>query len=96
MKLLDPVQCVRDQVVSNLDPSVVVDQRVPIGMRAAAWIFVLVQSRAVEAAETVRIAREIAMQQLTRVGIPDKANVHPAYLSGGQQQRVAIARALVR
>jgi len=39
-------------------------------------------------------AREIAMQQLNRVGIPDKANVHPAYLSGGQQQRVAIARAL--
>lgn len=39
-------------------------------------------------------SREIAMQQLVRVGIPDKADVHPAYLSGGQQQRVAIARAL--
>jgi len=39
-------------------------------------------------------AREIAMQQLTRVGIPDKADVHPTFLSGGQQQRVAIARAL--
>jgi polar amino acid transport system ATP-binding protein len=39
-------------------------------------------------------AREIAMRQLVRVGIPDKANVHPLYLSGGQQQRVAIARAL--
>ncbi|KAA3648621.1 MAG: amino acid ABC transporter ATP-binding protein [Chloroflexi bacterium] len=39
-------------------------------------------------------AQEIAMQQLERVGIPEKADVKPAQLSGGQQQRVAIARAL--
>ncbi|MBA3534284.1 MAG: amino acid ABC transporter ATP-binding protein [Ardenticatenales bacterium] len=39
-------------------------------------------------------ARRIAMEQLTRVGIPEKANVLPRQLSGGQQQRVAIARAL--
>ena len=39
-------------------------------------------------------AREIAMQQLTRVGIPEKADAYPRQLSGGQQQRVAIARAL--
>ncbi|MGB3717293.1 MAG: amino acid ABC transporter ATP-binding protein [Candidatus Promineifilaceae bacterium] len=39
-------------------------------------------------------AEEIAMQQLERVGIPEKANNFPAQLSGGQQQRVAIARAL--
>jgi ABC-type polar amino acid transport system ATPase subunit len=39
-------------------------------------------------------ARQNAYEQLTRVGIPDKADVHPPYLSGGQQQRVAIARAL--
>jgi polar amino acid transport system ATP-binding protein len=39
-------------------------------------------------------AREIAMQQLTRVGIPEKAQSYPSQLSGGQQQRVAIARAL--
>jgi polar amino acid transport system ATP-binding protein len=39
-------------------------------------------------------AAEIAMQQLTRVGIPEKADVYPTQLSGGQQQRVAIARAL--
>ncbi|MEX2144592.1 MAG: amino acid ABC transporter ATP-binding protein [Anaerolineales bacterium] len=39
-------------------------------------------------------AREIGMQQLERVGITEKANVHPGQLSGGQQQRVAIARAL--
>ncbi|GIV84575.1 MAG: ABC transporter ATP-binding protein [Candidatus Roseilinea sp.] len=39
-------------------------------------------------------ARDIAMQQLTRVGIPEKANAYPSQLSGGQQQRLAIARAL--
>ncbi len=39
-------------------------------------------------------AHEIAMKQLERVGIPEKADVHPGQLSGGQQQRVAIARAL--
>jgi ABC-type polar amino acid transport system ATPase subunit len=39
-------------------------------------------------------AAEIAMAQLTRVGIPEKADVYPNQLSGGQQQRVAIARAL--
>jgi polar amino acid transport system ATP-binding protein len=37
---------------------------------------------------------DIAMKQLTRVGIPEKADVYPGHLSGGQQQRVAIARAL--
>ena len=39
-------------------------------------------------------AIEVAMEQLTRVGIPEKADVYPGNLSGGQQQRVAIARAL--
>ena len=41
-------------------------------------------------AEAERVARE----QLQRVGIPEKADVHPRHLSGGQQQRVAIARSL--
>jgi len=39
-------------------------------------------------------AQEVAMQLLTRVGIPDQAQKFPGQLSGGQQQRVAIARAL--
>ncbi|ORX04144.1 amino acid ABC transporter ATP-binding protein [Mycolicibacillus trivialis] len=39
-------------------------------------------------------ARELALTQLDRVGLKDKADVRPGALSGGQQQRVAIARAL--
>jgi general L-amino acid transport system ATP-binding protein len=39
-------------------------------------------------------SRELAMQLLTRVGIPEQADKYPGQLSGGQQQRVAIARAL--
>ena len=39
-------------------------------------------------------AKEIALFQLDRVGLADKADAYPANLSGGQQQRVAIARAL--
>jgi polar amino acid transport system ATP-binding protein len=39
-------------------------------------------------------AERIAMEQLERVGIPEKAKAFPRQLSGGQQQRVAIARSL--
>ena len=39
-------------------------------------------------------ARELGMELLKKVGLEDKAEVHPNELSGGQQQRVAIARAL--
>jgi ABC-type polar amino acid transport system ATPase subunit len=39
-------------------------------------------------------AEAIAMEQLKKVGIADKADKLPAQISGGQQQRAAIARAL--
>ena len=35
----------------------------------------------------------MARRQLSRVGIPEKADAYPRQLSGGQQPRVAIARA---
>ena len=38
--------------------------------------------------------RQLALAQLEKVGLQDKANAYPRHLSGGQQQRVAIARAL--
>ena len=39
-------------------------------------------------------AREVAHEQLEKVGIGEKWDSYPSQLSGGQQQRVAIARAL--
>lgn len=39
-------------------------------------------------------AKEIALQELRKVGMGDRINHYPKHLSGGQQQRVAIARAL--
>ena len=42
-----------------------------------------------------RVARPVARDLLTSVGLADKSDATPAKLSGGQQQRVAIARALI-
>lgn len=39
-------------------------------------------------------AQRVALAQLEKVGLADKAERFPSQLSGGQQQRVAIARAL--
>ncbi|MGN8246785.1 amino acid ABC transporter ATP-binding protein [Cellulomonas soli] len=39
-------------------------------------------------------AEKVALENLDRVGLADRAQSHPSQLSGGQQQRVAIARAL--
>lgn len=42
----------------------------------------------------VKEARDLAIEELKRVGMDNRMNHYPAELSGGQQQRVAIARAL--
>lgn len=48
------------------------------------------QVRKMDKAESERVA----LEQLDRVGLSDRADYFPSQLSGGQQQRVAIARAL--
>ena len=42
-----------------------------------------------------KVARQMALDALERVGLRDRANVRPAQLSGGQRQRVTIARSVV-
>lgn len=39
-------------------------------------------------------ARDIALEQLEKVGLANRKDAYPSELSGGQQQRVGIARAL--
>jgi len=56
--------------------------------------FAYTQSRVPHQSGETEEAKALAMKQLERVGIPEKAHVYPAQLSGGQQQRGAIARAL--
>ena len=41
-------------------------------------------------------AEKKAMELLTRVGLPDKADAYPGSLSGGQKQRIAIARVFLK
>ncbi|MDY7076278.1 MAG: amino acid ABC transporter ATP-binding protein [Chloroflexota bacterium] len=65
----------------NLFPHLTALENVTLAQR-------IVRKRSTEEAEA------IAMEQLKKVGIPEKANAYPTQLSGGQQQRVAIARAL--
>src|SRR6188474_2480775 len=65
----------------NLFPHLTVLQNITL---APAWVKRVPKER----------SRELAMQLLKRVGIPEQAEKYPAQLSGGQQQRVAIARAL--
>jgi polar amino acid transport system ATP-binding protein len=65
----------------NLFPHLTALENVTLAQR-------IVRNRSTEEAE------EIAMEQLRKVGIPEKADSYPLQLSGGQQQRVAIARAL--
>ncbi|HEV7932385.1 MAG TPA: amino acid ABC transporter ATP-binding protein [Actinomadura sp.] len=65
----------------NLFPHISVLDNVVIGQRR-----VLKRDKA----DAERVARE----NLTKVGVIEKAGSYPSQLSGGQQQRVAIARAL--
>lgn len=43
-----------------------------------------------------KVAEDLALELLDKVGLADRANDFPDKLSGGEQQRVAIARALIQ
>ena len=58
--VLEPEQRVGEQEVRDLAPTVIVDQRVPVEVKAEARVGVLVEMGAVEIAEPVRIGREVA------------------------------------
>src|SRR5215469_881591 len=55
MKFAQPIECARQQKISNLAAAVVVDQGIPIAMETLPRIGMLVECGAVEAAEPMRI-----------------------------------------
>jgi hypothetical protein len=56
---LDPEEGIADQVVADFAAAEVVDQRTPVLVHALARVGVLVEGRAVEAAEAVFVGREM-------------------------------------
>ncbi len=54
----------------------------------------VMEARSTSSTMDKKEARELAIQELNRVGMGERLDYYPAQLSGGQQQRVAIARAL--
>jgi len=65
----------------NLFPHLSVLDNVTLGMRKVQGV-------------TRDVAEKRGRELLDRIGLIDKASVHPDQLSGGQQQRAAIARAI--
>ena len=59
MEFVDPVDGAAEQVVDDLAPAEVENQRAPIGVLALARVFVLVERGAVEAPQAVLVAREV-------------------------------------
>ncbi len=59
MELTQPIERARQQKIRDLAAAVIVDQRVPVAVKALARVGVLVKRGAVEAAEPVRVVREM-------------------------------------
>ena len=90
------------QVLQTLNDKEVAEQRSKLGMvfqRFNLFPHMTALENVMEAPVHVKHmdkkeARELAIQELNRVGMGERLDYYPAQLSGGQQQRVAIARAL--
>ena len=90
------------QVLQTLNDKEVAEQRSKLGMvfqRFNLFPHMTALENVMEAPVHVKHmdkkeARELAIEELNRVGMGDRLDHYPAQLSGGQQQRVAIARAL--
>ena len=90
------------QVLQTLNDKEVAEQRSKLGMvfqRFNLFPHMTALENVMEAPIHVKHmdkkeARNLAIEELNRVGMGDRLDHYPAQLSGGQQQRVAIARAL--
>ena len=90
------------QVLQTLNDKEVAEQRSKLGMvfqRFNLFPHMTALENVMEAPVHVKHmdkkeARELAIEELNRVGMGERLDYYPAQLSGGQQQRVAIARAL--
>ena len=90
------------QVLQTLNDKEVAEQRSKLGMvfqRFNLFPHMTALENVMEAPVHVKHmdkkeARELAIEELNRVGMGDRLDHYPAQLSGGQRQRVAIARAL--
>ena len=91
-----------ERVLQTLNDKEVAEQRAKLGMvfqRFNQFPHMTALENVMEAPVHVKHmdkkeARELAIQELNRVGMGERLDYYPAQLSGGQQQRVAIARAL--
>ena len=86
-----------ERVLQTLNDKEVAEQRSKLGMvfqRFNLFPHMTALENVMEAPVHVKEARELAIQELNRVGMGERLDYYPAQLSGGQQQRVAIARAL--
>ena len=73
-----------ERCLQALNDKEIAQQRAKLGMEAPIHVM---HMKAQE-------ARDLAIEELKRVGMDERMDHYPAELSGGQQQRVAIARAL--
>jgi hypothetical protein len=87
--LLQPVQRVGEEEVAHLVPPVVEDERPPVGVLAQARVGVLVERRAVEAAERVVVLGEVRRH-------PVEDHAHAVAVQRVDEEAEVVGRAVAR